>query len=94
MADDDDEGGGSTFLKNHMTEAQPSREAGALGTRASGAKGSDQYYSSKYGKDIDMTAGPPGDMDPSDTLRVNRRAKGDKVAGSRRGTRDKSVNYD
>jgi hypothetical protein len=67
---DDDEDMGTTFMRQHMSEAQTSTEAGALGnkSRSSNPKGSDGYYSDKYGKDVDLS----GDSKP---VVVNREDK-------------------
>ena len=93
MADDPDSG--ESFMRKHMSEAQLSQDEGAFkGPKPTAPKYTDSYYSQKYGKDIDLTSGPPGDLAASDTVRVNRRAQGDKSPGSRRSSRDKSINYD
>jgi len=93
MADDDDDqnpDAGSAFLKNHMTEAQPSTKAGGLRFgRNTATKGTDMYYANKYGRD--GTEGMDGDSTP---VSVNRPAKGDKSAGSVRGTKAKTLRYD
>lgn len=56
MADDDDSG--ESFMRKHMSENQPSREAGGLGdkSRSTATKGTDDYYEQKYGKPIDLGA--------------------------------------
>lgn len=56
MAEEDDVSGES-FMRKHMSENQPSHEAGALGAKRwnLGTKGTDEYYTQKYGKDVDLS---------------------------------------
>jgi hypothetical protein len=73
ITDDQDPDAGSTFLKNHMSEAQPSRADGGFANKARNRNpvGSDGYYEQRYGK--------PTDLSPGDDQSVNRGAKGNRL---------------
>jgi hypothetical protein len=94
MADEDEgQDMGSTFLKNHMTEAQnalPSMEQGGFADapRRKLRDASDGALINHYGKE----AGGGGDDDePYSEPTVNRSRKGDKAPGSVGGTKDKAI---
>lgn len=71
MADDEDMG--TSFMRQHMSEAALSKEEGALkGPRPTATQGTDSYYAQKYGKG--------GDPDPGTTT-VNRADKTSKRGG-------------
>lgn len=66
---------GTTFLKQHMSEHQTSREPGSLGNKArnAAAPGTDSYYNNRYGK------GGDADLDehtqPTTVTRANKTSK-------------------
>lgn len=76
MADDDDEDMGTSFMRQHMSEAQPSSQSGALGdkSRNTATPGTDSYYENRYGKDTNLG--------PSTPTTVNRSSKGAKDSGT------------
>jgi hypothetical protein len=72
---DDDEDMGTSFMRKHMSEAQPSTERGGLGdkSRNTAPKGTDSYYNNRYGKG--------GDPEPGEPTVVNRADKGARGSG-------------
>lgn len=54
---DDDEDMGTSFMRQHMSEAAVSKEDGGFGdkSRSRNPKGTDGYYTQKYGKDVDLS---------------------------------------
>lgn len=88
MADDEDMG--TSFMRQHMSEAALSRDDSSISgwkKNPPGPKGTDEYYARKYGKG--------GDPDPYEgPTTVNRQAKGDKAPGSVRGKKNKDLSFD
>lgn len=69
MADEDM---GSSYLKHHMTESQPSREYGGFADRRkpTAPRDSDMGLVQRYGKEVDLS--------PAEPQTVNRARKGNK----------------
>jgi hypothetical protein len=84
---DNDEDMGTSFMRQHMSEAQPSLEAGGFANapRRKLPDATDESLTQHYGKDVD--GGPDDGPEPS----INRSRKGAKAPGSIGNSKDKPI---